>query len=549
MAKSVNNSDAIDSDNIYDELYTKIISGEISTHIELHRAKIELCKEHKLPKVPSNTEILEHAPEHIYELVLPLLKLKPMRTMSGVAPVAVMTSPENCPHGRCSYCPGGVQDGTAQSYTGHEPAALRAGTHSFGPYHQTRDRLKQLETIGHPTDKIDLIIMGGTFTARSEDYQYWFIKRCFDALNLTNAPSLNDAHLLNELARHRCIGLTIETRPDMCGIPQVTDVLKQGGTRIELGVQTLNDDVLKSVKRGHGKAETRTATKLLKDAGLKVCYHLMPNLPGMTPESDLEMFLSVFEDPDYRPDMIKIYPTLVVKGTELYEQWKSNEYKPYTLDETIDLTAKLKAKIPSWVRIQRVQRDIPAKLIEAGVRKSNLRQLVQKRLSELGERCRCIRCREVGQNLDKGTKIDEDALELRTDQYDAAGGTESFISVEDTTNDLLIAFVRLRKPGANIIEKLSQPALPDGAGDFAFVRELKVFGQLVPILKAKAQKKGEELWQHRGYGKMLMEAAEKHAAEQWDTHTILVNAGVGARKYYSNLDYTHHGHYMIRHCI
>ena len=264
----------LESENIYNEIYTKIISGEIKSRDELHRSKIQLCKNLRLNKIPSNTEILESAPEHIYELVLPLLQLKPMRTRSGVAPVAVMTSPEECPHGKCSYCPGGVEHGTAQSYTGHEPAALRAGVHSFGPYHQTHDRLRQLKTIGHPTDKIDLIIMGGTFTARSEEYQYWFIKRCFDAMNESNSANLREAHALNEVAKHRCIGLTVETRPDQCTAPQVARILHQGGTRVELGVQTLNDDVLKMVERGHGTAETRSATRLKKDAGLKICYQI-----------------------------------------------------------------------------------------------------------------------------------------------------------------------------------------------------------------------------------------------------------------------------------
>jgi len=535
-----------DEQNIYNEIYTKIISGEIRTKEELHRAKIQLCKNLHLNKIPSNTDILESAPEHIYELVLPLLKLKPMRTRSGVAPVAVMTSPEQCPHGRCSYCPGGVEHGTAQSYTGHEPAALRAGVHSFGPYHQTHDRIRQLESIGHPTDKIDLIIMGGTFTARSEEYQYWFIKRCFDALNGKNSENLKDAHKLNESAEHRCIGLTVETRPDQCAPVQVARILKQGGTRVELGVQTLNDDILRMVERGHGSAETRDATALLKDTGLKICYHLMPNLPGATPASDLEMLQQVFEDPEYRPDMIKLYPTLVVKGTKLFEKWQKNDYEPYTLDDTVELVARVKSMVPRWVRIQRVQRDIPAKLIEAGIRNSNLRQLARAHLQKRGERCSCIRCREVGLNFDDTMRIDENNIRLRFDEYDASGGREVFISFEDSTNDLLIAFLRLRHPGERILNSLEQPHLPEGQTDYSLVRELKVFGQLVPLEKAAAPSEAGRKWQHRGYGRELMEEALRFAGERWGTENILVNAGVGTRQYYKKLGYVSFGHYMAR---
>jgi elongator complex protein 3 len=325
---------------------------------------------------------------------------------------------------------------------------------------------------------------------------------------------------------------------------------------VELGVQTLNDDVLMKVNRGHTSLETRTATRLLKDAGLKVCYHIMPNLPGMTPAADLEVFQDIFEHAEYRPDMIKIYPTLVVKGTDLYESWLKKEYEPYSLDDTIELIAKLKSAAPRWVRIQRVQRDIPAKLIEAGVRNSNLRQLVQNRLRELGEKCSCIRCREIGHNLAGEQKPDEDSFRLRTDTYDASGGKEAFLSVEDTTNDLLIGFIRLRFPGSNIIKKTGQPALPDGTEELAFVRELKVFGQLAPFdpekdIGARSTTNGkgkEKIWQHKGIGKTLMDAAEEYARENWDIRTILVNSGVGARLYYPKLGYASFGHYMIKTC-
>ncbi|MFQ5910535.1 MAG: tRNA uridine(34) 5-carboxymethylaminomethyl modification radical SAM/GNAT enzyme Elp3, partial [Thermoplasmata archaeon] len=299
--------------DLLDELVSLLLIGEIQTREELQRAKIRLCKKHSVENLPRNSEILARIPEANVERLRHLLVKKPQRTLSGVAVVAVMTRPSPCPHGKCLYCPGGVETGTPQSYTGREPAALRAVRHSFDPYRQTRDRIGQLQNVGHSTDKVDLIVMGGTFTAFDEAYQEDFIKRCFDGLNGEILPSLEEAQKRNETAESRCIGLTIETRPDCFLDHHLRQSLSFGVTRIEFGVQTTNEQVLHNVHRGHGVQEVREATELVKNAGLKVCYHLMPGLPGMTPRDDLNSFAEVFENTAYRPDMLKIYPTAVVK--------------------------------------------------------------------------------------------------------------------------------------------------------------------------------------------------------------------------------------------
>ncbi len=422
----------------FEEIIDQIRSGEIRTKNEIHAAKVKLCKKYGLNRLPSDVDILEHASPDIYNDIIPFLKLKPVRTFSGVAVVAVMTSPEDCPHGKCIYCPGGKEYGTAQSYTGHEPAALRAGSNDFDPFRQTKSRIQQLNTIGHSTDKIDLIIMGGTFTARDKEYQEWFVRRCFDAMNETESASLEEAHSLNEFAPSRCIGMTVETRPDWCKVEHIDEMLGLGATRVELGVQTTYDDLLEGVERGHKVGESIEATRLAKDAGLKVCYHMMPGLPGSDLQRDLASFKALFENQDFKPDMLKIYPCLVVEGTKLYEKWKKGEYKPYNTEENAELIAEIKRFIPEWVRIQRIQRDIPVKLISAGVDKSNLRQIVQGKLEEKGEKCSCIRCREVGIRSLRGEKPDIETISLRRNGYEASEGKEYFLSFEDS-NDILIA--------------------------------------------------------------------------------------------------------------
>ena len=271
-----------------------ILSGRIRDRDALQAEKVRLCRRFSLDEVPRNSDILAYAGDDEREAVLPFLVKKPMRTASGVAVVAVMTSPHPCPHGKCAYCPGGVEMGSPQSYTGKEPAARRAARNSFDPYEQVTDRIRQLTDIGHLTDKIDLIIMGGTFTSREPEYQEWFVRRCFDAMNGRDAPDATTAQDWNRTAPHRCVGLTVETRPDVFDAEQIGRAMSLGATRVELGVQILDDGILAGVNRGHGTEEVRRCTRECRDRGLKVCYHIMPGLPGSSPETDLSRFRLLF---------------------------------------------------------------------------------------------------------------------------------------------------------------------------------------------------------------------------------------------------------------
>jgi elongator complex protein 3 len=508
--------------DFFDDILELILSGKVRNQDELHRAKVRLCARHELDRVPKNSEILARVPGEDYEKVEGLLRIKGVRSLSGVVVIAAMTSPHECPHGKCMYCPGGIEHNTPQSYVGHEPAALRAIHNDYDPYRQVSSRLEQLRAIGHPTDKVDLIIMGGTFTSRTREYREWFVQRCFDALNGMSSGNLGEAQIRNETSNARCIGLTVETRPDYFLQPDVKHSLSLGATRVELGVQTVFDDILELVERGHRVKETIEATRISKDAGLKVCYHMMPGLPYSNPERDLEAFRNIFEESDFKPDMLKIYPTLVVKDTKLYDMWKKGEYKPYEDEELIELVTKIKQLVPPWVRIQRIQRDIPAQFIEAGMKKSHLRQIAKERMKEKGLKCNCIRCREVGLKGLRGKDLDEKNIELRRIDYEASGSTETFLSFEDVNNDAIIGYARLRKLESEGI-----------------IRELKVFGQVVPISLEPNEK-----WQHRGYGGRLIQECERIVRAEWDLGNILVNSGVGAREYYRKFGYEHDGTYM-----
>ncbi|OPY30329.1 MAG: coproporphyrinogen III oxidase [Methanomassiliicoccales archaeon PtaU1.Bin030] len=503
----------------HEDLVRMILDGEIENKERLQQAKIALCRKYGLPGVPRNSEILASVSEEDRPKVQELLRRKPVRTLSGVAVVAVMTSPAPCPHGKCIYCPGGVESGSPQSYTGKEPAARRGASFDFDPYEQVRGRIEQLEAIGHGTDKIDLIIMGGTFTSRPQDYQEEFVKRCFDALNRSPSANLEEAQRLNEGAPHRCIGMTIETRPDALTEQQVEMSMSMGMTRVEMGVQILDDGILMAVNRGHGLQAVIDGTRTAKRHGLKVCYHLMPGLPGSSPEKDLASFRRAFEDPDFRPDMLKLYPTLVVKGTKLFDMWSSGEYRPYTTEEAAEVMAEMKRYVPPWVRIQRIQRDIPVPLIEAGVDKGHLRELIRERMRSQGHRCRCIRCREVG--LMGVRNYGPEDISISEIRYDASGGQEHFVSLDIKDRDALIGYVRLRT----------------GDGPVASIRELKVFGLMAPI-----SQQGEG-WQHHGHGKRLVALAEERAREE-GCRSVRVTSGVGVRNYYRSIGYFKSGAYM-----
>ena len=527
------------------QLLAEVLAGDLDRD-GLEARKRAVCREAGGVSVPGNGDILERAAPADREAAEAVLRRKPVRTASGVSPVAIMTSPSRCPHGRCLYCPGGPDSefSSAQSYTGHEPAAARGVQTEYDPYRQVTLRLAQLRHIGHPTDKAELILMGGTFPARSHDYQEWFVKRALRAMNdftpadpptpeealSTHPPTdfayLEDVIAANETGLVRNIATTFETKPDWCGDEQIDRMLRLGGTKVELGVQTTFERINREQNRGHGTDASIRANQRLRDAGFKVGFHMMPGQPGMSEEMARADFNRLFDHPEWRPDYLKIYPTLVVPGTVIYDWWHRGEYEPLGNDSAAELVADIKAQVPPYTRIQRVQRDIPADFIAAGVTKSNLRQLARDHLHERGERCRCIRCREAGM---QDTTIDIDALEERVRTYEAVGGTEHFISVEDPTTDALVGFCRLRFPGMVRRREL------DGA---ALVRELHVYGSEVPL--------GErgDTWQHRGIGRGLMQRAEA-IARRGGYEKLAVISGIGTREYYrEKLGYRYDGAYM-----
>jgi elongator complex protein 3 len=512
----------------------------------------------------SNSSILKYATLEEKEIVSNILKKKPTRTISGVAIVAVMCHPHDCPHGRCLYCP--ESQLAPPSYTGEEPAALRGRMFEFHPYVQCFNRLTQLKKIGHPIDKVELIIMGGTFPSRDISYQEWFVSQCLKAmvdigLILENNPNeeffeinkkrisrleknilktyppndyvlIEDVQKANEVSKVRCIGMTFETRPDYCKKEHINHMLKMGGTRVELGVQTLDDKIYEKVKRGHDISDVINANQNLRDSGFKVAMHMMPGLLS-NPNKDIEMFKKLFNNDDFKPDMLKIYPCLVTEKSELYNLWKKGEYTPYNDEEAIDLIVEIKKILPKWVRTMRIQRDIPSTLIEAGVQKSNLGELVYNELKHKQIDCKCIRCREIGHNQNN-LKLDD--YKLFNEKYNACGGEEYFLSYEDVDEKTIAGFLRYRNPSDNIFRE----EITDKTG---IVRELHVYGTMLKI-----GKKGKNIGQHLGFGEKLLSEAEKIAIESGKEEMIIIS-GIGARNYYRKFGYEKKGPYMAKKLI
>jgi elongator complex protein 3 len=514
------------------EIIDILLSKPNPSRRDLEKAKFEITRKHNFGYIPSNSELIALLDDDEREQLIPILRRKATRAMSGVNVVAVMTRPYACPHGRCAFCPGGPDNDSPQSYTGHEPAAMRGAQNLFDPYDQVRSRIEQLEAIGHVVDKIDLIVMGGTFPASPINYQLWFMKGCLDAITMKDSDSLKSAKLNAETSETRNVGITFETRPDQLEPSNIDGMLELGGTRVEIGVQNVYDDIYQLVDRGHTVKHVVDGTRVMKDAGLKICYHMMPGLPGSNYERDLEGFKTIFNDPLFKPDMLKIYPTLVVKGTRLYDWWKNGEYTPFTTEDGIKLLTEVKQMIPPWIRVMRVQRDIPLHQIEAGVTKSNLRQLVKDNLRELGMSCNCIRCREVGHRARDELLVDVDSLKVIHRSYEASGGTEEFISAEDK-NQTLIGFIRLRIPGEN-------PHRPEITKKTGLIRELHVYGEMTPV--------GEDAldWQHQGWGDRLMAESEKTASELYDMDKMVVMSALGTKQYYGRLGYVKEGVYVSK---
>jgi len=524
----------MDSDRVLREIISRISSTPFPAPA-IQRIKREVCRLYGTSPIPRNSDILAAATPAERAWLRPLLQLKPTRTRSGVAPVAVMTSPAPCPHGKCLPCPGGPDHpfGTPQSYTGEEPAALRARDHGYDPFRQVTARLEQFEALGHPVDKAELILMGGTLTARPPEYQRWCVASCLEAMNAYRNdgyvpypdrpfPEIAEAQ---ERAMVRCVALTFETRPDWCLTEHVDLMLDLGVTKVELGVQQLDDRILALNRRGCTVEDTVEANRLLRDRGMKVGFHVMPNLPGASLEDDRAMFHDLFSDERFRPDFLKIYPTLVTPGSEIETLWQRGEYRPYEEEDLVDLVACAKSLLPPWVRLQRVQRDIPAWLITAGSRHSNFRQLARERLEAQGLSCRCIRCREAGRMATSGEPV------LSIDRYRCCGGEEHFISM--VSGDALIGFTRLRFP-SRCMGRVDE--------ETALIRELHVYGNLVPLGAAPA---GGE-WQHREYGRRLLSEAERIARDA-GYHRLAVLSGIGVRPYYRRLGYSLRPPYLEKH--
>ena len=519
------------------EILDNLMQIRKPTQNDVHLMKTRTAAKHHLNHVPSNAELIVILTPQQRRKLLPLLRRKNTRTISGVTVIAVMTKPYPCPQPEpCAYCPGGPTQGVPQSYTGHEPAAMRGKQNQYDPYKQVKSRMEQLTAIGHKVDKIELIIMGGTFPATPMEYQTWFIQRCLDAITSKTSQTLDEAKHNAETSRTRNVGITVETRPDWAKQLHVNNLLNMGVTRIELGVQNPDDKIYQLVGRTHTVKDVKEATQTAKDAGLKVVYHLMPGMPGSNPKKDSAAFKRVFTNPHFRPDMLKIYPCLVMEGTKTHQWYTNDAYKPYSTDEAANLITEVKKTIPPWIRVMRVQRDIPARLIVAGVKKSNLREIVHEKLASQGEQCQCIRCREIGHRQTLGTTPpNPDDIKIQTTRYEASEGKEIFIQAAHPETGTLVGYLRLRLPSA----KAFRPEIT--AKPSAIVRELHVYGPLVPVGKHSAK-----AWQHKGFGTALLSEAEHVVRDEFGLEKILVISALGTKRYYKRFGYVRDGVYVSK---
>jgi len=444
--------------------------------------------------------------------LLARIRMKPVRSLSGVAVVTVLTKPYPCP-GKCIFCPTDVR--MPKSYLPDEPGAMRGLQYDFDPFDQTASRLEALHAVGHPTDKIELLILGGTWSSYRKDYQEWFVRRCFDALNRRDSTTLAQAQRRNETALHRNVGLVIETRPDHVDPDELAWLRYLGVTKVQLGVQSLDDHILALNKRGHSVAETRQAVDLLRAAGFKIVQHWMPNLLGATPDSDRQDFLRLWDG--FCPDELKIYPNQLLENAELYEYWQRGEFIPYTTEQLIDLIADIKPSIPRYCRVNRIIRDIPSTNVVAGNKRTSLRQDVHREMKRRGTRCQCVRCREI-----RKQKVAEGQITLDEVVYRAGGAEERFLSYV-TPDDQLAGFLRLSLPGPGS----PQTGLADLAGA-AIIREVHVYGL---SLELGAEQRG--IAQHSGMGTELIELAEQIARRQGYPRLAVI-AAVGTRRYYAS---------------
>jgi elongator complex protein 3 len=506
--------------------------------IEEVRAGSAVAKAVRRHPLPEGGYLAKHILIHVYHQLtesgewevdpelLRRMRMKPIRTLSGVTTVTVLTKPYPCP-GRCIFCPSEAQ--MPKSYLPDEPGAMRGLHHKFDPYEQTTARIEALQAIGHPTDKIELLILGGTWSSYPYDYQDWFVQRCLDAMNGSDSASLAEAQTANEQAEHKNVGLVIETRPDHIDVQELARLRALGVTKVQMGAQSLDDRILDLNMRGHSVDDTRGAVSMLRAAGFKIVLHWMPNLLGATPQSDVEDFARLWSDPALRPDEIKIYPCQLLENTELHTYWQLGEYQPYTTEQLIELIADIKPTIPRYCRVNRVVRDIPSTHVVEGSKRSSLRQDVQLELQRRGENCSCIRCREI-----RGQQVTIEDMKMQELRYEAGGAKEVFLSY-DTPDNLLAGYLRLCLPGS----EASATGLAD-LESAALVRELHIYGQSLPLGESE-----HGAAQHAGLGAGLMTQAEVIARRQGFPRLTVI-AALGTRGYYRRLGYALGETYMLK---
>ncbi len=458
--------------------------------------------------------------------LLARIRMKPVRTLSGVTTVTVLTKPYPCP-GKCIFCPDDVR--MPKSYLPDEPGAARAFQNDFDPYRQVRSRLESYHAVGHPTDKIELLVLGGTWSAYPRHYQEAFMLSCFDAMNGCTSATLEEAHARNETAAHRNVGLVVETRPDDITPAELAWLRRLGVTKLQIGVQSLNDELLARNRRRHTVAETRRAVARLRSAGFKIVVHWMPNLLGATPQSDRQDFARLWMEADSGwgicPDEIKIYPTQLLQGTTLYEHWQRGEYTPYPTETLIDLIADIKATIPEYCRVNRVIRDIPSTHVVAGNKRTSLRQDILAEMKRRGNACRCIRCREV-----RSSTVNPARLRFEDRVYTPAFAEEHFLSYV-TPEDRIAGYLRLALPQregeqAKMLQDEMQAAGFAELKGAALIREVHVYGQSLPL---GGEQRGAA--QHVGLGTSLLEKATDLARGR-GYQKLAVIAAVGTRRYY-----------------
>ena len=471
------------------ELVEYILNNNPSIN-NINNKKIELASKYKIKKIPLNSEILPNINKKDVSKVIDSLIVKDARTLSGVNVIAVMSKPSKCPHGKCIYCPGGVDQNVPQSYTGFEPATMRAIANNFDPGKQVKNRIQQLEYVCHDVSKIELIIMCGTFNTQSLDYQKEFVKNIYDALSNKKSKTFEQSKDNVEKSYYRPIGLTIETRPDACTKKDIENLLNLGATRVEIGVQSLSDTIYKKTNRGHTLKDVANATQLLKDSGFKVLYHIMPGLFS-NPQKDNKMFSKLFTSDSYKPDMLKIYPALVLPNTILFDLWKKGKFEPYNDNDLFEFLKEFYPKVPYWNRVMRIQRDIPITRVSDGPNLSNAREIVLDYCNKNNIKLKEIRARQLG-----FVKSKENKHQIFIEKYKASKGIEYFISYESINRDQIVGFLRLRLPHKPFLKYLKNSAL---------VRELHVYGKIV---KVNEKSKSLDQGQHKGIGKLLLQKAE-----------------------------------------